>query len=78
MIHVLVEFYLDIYTEFKKAKADDSLKVALGFLIEALILASGSEQPGSNLSLSLAQGDIPRAKEFILDLIPALALRIKC
>jgi hypothetical protein len=55
LMHILVDFNLDTYHEFKKLKSDDSMKVALGFLVEALILASGSEQPaGSTLSLSLA------------------------
>jgi hypothetical protein len=69
MMHVLLDFYLDIYGEFKKGKVDEGLKIALGFLTEALILASGSEQPGSTLSLSLASGDLPRAKDFVMDLI---------
>jgi hypothetical protein len=42
-MHILLDFYLDAYNEFKKLKSDDPLKVALGFLVEALILASGSE-----------------------------------
>jgi len=78
MMHVLLDFYLDIYGEFKKGKVDEGLKIALGFLTEALILASGSEQPGSTLSLSLASGDLPRAKDFVMDLIHTLSLRIKC
>jgi hypothetical protein len=79
MMHALLDFYLDLYNEFKKAKADDALKVSLNFLTEGLILASGSEQAGSSsISLSLAQGDLPRAKEFIMDLIHSLSLRIKC
>ena len=43
LMHILLDFYLDAYNEFKKLKSDDPLKVALGFLVEALILASGSE-----------------------------------
>ena len=62
MMHILIDFYLDLYVEFKKVKADEGLKVTLGFLTESLILAGGSEQAGSTLSLSLAHGDLPRAK----------------
>lgn len=76
MMVELVDVYLELYGDFKKNKADDALKVVLEFVIESLILASGSE--GSNLALSLAQGDLPRAKAFILDLINQVSLRVKC
>ena len=44
LLSTLIDFYFDLYQTFKKAGAeDDSQLTTLGYIIETLILASGSK-----------------------------------
>ena len=74
LIHELIDFYLDMHAVFKLSRSDEAQLTALNFLIDTLILASGSEQRSA---VVVSLGEVPRAKEFIMELIQNVAGRIK-